>query len=286
VERGCLRILLVEDNPVNQKLAVRVLEKEHHRVVVASNGRDALRLLGIRSQGTGVRSLESGGMSSLTPDSCPLTDDSSPLTPEFDLVLMDVQMPEMDGYETTAHIRRHEQRTGGHLPILAMTAYAMKGDQEHCLAAGMDGYVSKPVRVQELLDTIQRLVTVGVSAGLAARPDVAEEVLDWATALEYVAGDRALLKDLIGVFLDECPRWMEEIRTGMAAKDSGRVQRASHKLKGTLGNFGAELAYETAMRLETMCRTGSLEGVEEVWGLLQHELGLVLPALATWAPED
>jgi signal transduction histidine kinase/CheY-like chemotaxis protein len=119
-----LRILLAEDNVVNQKLVVRLLEKEGHTVVVAGNGREALRNL----------------------------------TPDFDLVLMDVQMPEMDGFETTARIRQAERGTGRHVPILAMTAHAMKGDRERCLAAGMDGYLAKPVHVRELLQRIEALL--------------------------------------------------------------------------------------------------------------------------------
>jgi CheY-like chemotaxis protein len=120
-----LRILLAEDNPVNQKLAVRLLEKEGHTVVVVENGRRALE------------ALEGGNV---------------------DLVIMDVQMPEMDGYEAAASIRKAEQATLKHVPILAMTAHAMKGDQEKCLAAGMDGYVSKPIRPDDLRQAIDHLV--------------------------------------------------------------------------------------------------------------------------------
>jgi CheY-like chemotaxis protein len=123
--RRSLHILLAEDNPVNQKLAVRLLEKEGHTVVVADNGRRALE------------ALEGGNV---------------------DLVIMDVQMPEMDGYEAAASIRKTEETTLKHVPILAMTAHAMKGDQEKCLAAGMDGYVSKPIRPDDLRQVIEELV--------------------------------------------------------------------------------------------------------------------------------
>jgi CheY-like chemotaxis protein len=120
-----LRILLAEDNPVNQKLAVRLLEKEGHTVVVADNGRRALEAL----EGADV-----------------------------DLVILDVQMPEMDGYEAATSIRKGEETTLRHVPILAMTAHAMKGDQEKCLAAGMDGYLSKPIRPDDLRQAIAKLV--------------------------------------------------------------------------------------------------------------------------------
>jgi CheY-like chemotaxis protein len=123
--RRSLRILLAEDNPVNQKVAVLLLQKEGHSVVVADNGRHALEAL----EKTSV-----------------------------DLVIMDVQMPEMDGYEATASIRKAEETTLRHVPILAMTAHAMKGDQERCLAVGMDGYVSKPIRPDDLRRAIEELV--------------------------------------------------------------------------------------------------------------------------------
>ena len=122
--RRKFHILLAEDNPINQKLAVRLIEKRGHTLVVASNGREALAALEEQA---------------------------------FDLVLMDVQMPEMDGFEATAAIRDREKTTGKHIPIIAMTAHAMKGDRERCLAAGMDSYISKPVNVEELFETIRSL---------------------------------------------------------------------------------------------------------------------------------
>lgn len=122
-----LRILLVEDNPVNQKVASRLLEKQGHTVVTAENGRVALEALD---------------------------------NVEFDIVLMDIAMPEMDGFEATAAIRLREQGTGRHLPIVALTAHAMKGDRERCLDAGMDGYVTKPVDLQVLLQALANALSV------------------------------------------------------------------------------------------------------------------------------
>jgi CheY-like chemotaxis protein len=119
-----LSVLLAEDNAVNQKIASHVLEKQGHHVTVAVDGREALAAL-----------------------------DRAP----FDVVLMDVQMPEMDGFETTAAIRARERDTGMHLPIIAMTAHAMQGDRERCIAAGMDSYISKPLKVQELIELLEKV---------------------------------------------------------------------------------------------------------------------------------
>jgi two-component system, sensor histidine kinase and response regulator len=131
-----LHVLLVEDNPVNQRLATRMLEKRGHRVVLAGNGREALE------------ALEKGS---------------------FDLVLMDVQMPEMDGFQATATIREKEKRSNAHLPVIALTAHAMKGDREKCLAGGMDGYLTKPIRPQEL---------DGILEGYMNRRTSASELVD------------------------------------------------------------------------------------------------------------
>ena len=122
--KRCLSVLLAEDNAINQKLATRILQKMGHTVTIAENGREALQILE---------------------------------NARFDIILMDVQMPEMDGFEATSSIREKERITGGHIPIVAMTAHAMSGDREKCLAAGMDGYVSKPINTQELVENIEGL---------------------------------------------------------------------------------------------------------------------------------
>jgi len=123
-QMGGLRVLVAEDNPVNQRLAARLIEKKGHRVIVVSTGREVLSAI-----------------------------EREPV----DLVLMDVQMPELDGLEATAAIRQKEKTTGGHLPVYALTAHAMKGDRERCLAAGMDGYITKPIRIEELEQLLENL---------------------------------------------------------------------------------------------------------------------------------
>jgi CheY-like chemotaxis protein len=264
-----LRVLLAEDNPVNQRLAVGLLEKRGHHVTVVSNGRAVVDLLGI-------------------------TKADPPQTPiEFDLVLMDVQMPEMDGIEATGLIRNHERTAGGHLPVIAMTAYAMKGDRERCLAAGMDDYVSKPVRVNDLFDAIGRTLQMR-----GAEPETGNEKpqvpsselrvpsseLDWSAALEYVGGDRKLLHDLIGLFLTEYPSWLTNARQAIASNNASDLKRAAHNLKGSLGHFGAHGAFETARILEGIARQGSVAGAGEVCDNLEREIERLRPALAAFAP--
>jgi CheY-like chemotaxis protein/HPt (histidine-containing phosphotransfer) domain-containing protein len=242
VESGrSLRILLAEDVVVNQMLAVRLLEKHGHTVVVANNGREALAALERE---------------------------------RFDLVLMDVQMPEMDGFEATAALRRREQGTGRRLPVLALTAHALKGDSERCLEAGMDGYLSKPIRSAELFQLIARLVP---DEPTPTPP--AEAPFDVASALEHVEGDQALLAELVRLFLDDYPRLMATMREALDEGDGKKLHRGAHGLKGTLNLFGARVALDLARRLESQGSSGELSGAEEAWRLLEQEFVRLRPAL-------
>jgi two-component system sensor histidine kinase/response regulator len=240
-----LRLLLAEDNLVNQKLAVRLLEKQGHSVVVAANGREAVEAV-----------------------------ERQP----FDLVLMDVQMPEMDGFEATAAIRQAECGTGRHLPILAMTAYAMKGDRERCLASGMDGYVSKPVQGSELADMINKLVARGNPAQKeeAAVPMC---VLDRDEIRQRIGGDRTLLVELIDVFFADCPRMWQSVRDALAQGDAQKLRRAAHTLKGSVGVFGAHAAREAAERVEQLAAKGELGSAAEAVAQLEAELQRLKPTL-------
>ncbi|MBV9122500.1 MAG: response regulator [Planctomycetes bacterium] len=248
-----LRILLAEDNLVNQKLAISLLERQGHSVAVANNGREVLAALEKQT---------------------------------FDLVLMDVQMPVLDGLETTAAIRAHERETGRHVPIIAMTAYAMKGDRERCLGAGMDGYISKPIRLPELLKAIEDVLSIPsipVPPPAAATPT--PEPLDWTTALAEVQGDQQLLRELAALFLQESPQWLAEIRTAVDQGDAPLLRRAAHTLKGGVSTFAARAAFEAALRLETMGRTGDLAEAPEALAALLRELERLDPALAALAGE-
>ncbi|MCI0700434.1 MAG: response regulator [Planctomycetia bacterium] len=281
-----LRVLLAEDNAVNQKLAVRLLEKRGHHVTVVGNGRAAVEALfgqetGVGSRESGIRNQESGKAgsgSSLTPDSrlpiSELTPDSRLLTPElssaFDAVLMDVQMPEMDGLEATAVIREREKSTGTHIPIIAMTAHAMKGDREHCLQAGMDGYVSKPLKPEEFFAVLEGLVPAG-GAPPADEPTTSpnSQALDSAKLLKRIDGDRELLGELIELFLDESPKLMGAIRTAVAAKDGERLRVSAHTLKGSVGVFAATPAHDAAARLEALSRDQNWVEVEPALSKLE-----------------
>jgi response regulator RpfG family c-di-GMP phosphodiesterase len=195
---------------------------------------------------------------------------------------MDVQMPEMDGLEAAARIRQHEQETGGHIPIIAMTAYAMKGDRERCLAAGMDRYVSKPISVAELLAAVEGAVPTAAPAVETASRDV----FDPEKALSRVGDDRKLLGELAEIFLEECPKLLTDVRQAVAARDAIRLKRSAHTLKGTVDNFAAQAVFEAAFRLERMGRDGNLAGVEAAWAALEEEMERFRPALAAFAGKD
>jgi signal transduction histidine kinase/FixJ family two-component response regulator len=246
-----LRVLLAEDNVINQRLAVRLLEKLGHTAVVATTGREALEAL--REQA-------------------------------FDLVLMDVQMPDLGGLEATAAIRTAERGTGRRLPIIALTAHAMKGDRERCLAAGMDDYLSKPIKPQELSDALARLFPPGAAAP-AAESQV--EVLDEAAFLAGVGADAEFLPELVQLFLTQSPRLLEQARDAIDRRDAALLGRAAHTLKGSLTVFCARPATAAAERLELSAYAGAWENVTADYAALQQELSRLssaLPRLAAPSP--
>jgi CheY-like chemotaxis protein/HPt (histidine-containing phosphotransfer) domain-containing protein len=245
-----LKVLLAEDSLVNQRLAVGLLEKHGHTVVVAGHGREAIATL--QSQ-------------------------------TFDVVLMDVQMPEMDGFEATAAIRHQERRTGSHIPIIAMTAHAMKGDRERCLAAGMDGYVSKPIRASQLFQVIESMLPPGEETTAPPESSSADEsVVNWSEALEGTEGDHELLLSMTEAFLEESPQLLATIRDTIAKNATAELQTAAHALKSTLCFFGAVTASDAAATLEGMGRKGNLEGAEETLMSLQREVTRLISVLADY----
>jgi two-component system sensor histidine kinase/response regulator len=246
--RNHLQILLAEDNVINQQLAVRTLSKRGHVVTVVGNGKEAVDALEKRT---------------------------------FDIVLMDVQMPEMDGLEATGIIRKKEKLSGNHVPIVAMTAHAMKGDRERCLEAGMDAYISKPVHIEELLQVTEGLTR---HAGPIERgPDPAPQgaAFDREAALARVDGDPVLLADLARLFCDESPRMLLAIQEAIASKKPEALERAAHSLKGSVATFAAPAAVELALKLERIGRANGLDDAERVFGLLVVEIARVKDAMAS-----
>ena len=241
--RRPLYILLAEDNAVNQRLVRRLLEKHGHRVAVAANGRKAL---------------------------------AETQRHRFDLILMDVQMPEMGGFEATAAIREREQHSGSRVPIVAMTAHAMPEDRERCLRAGMDAYVPKPIHIQELLETVERLAPPAKGAGPAAPAGL---LLDETGLLAGVGGDKQLLRELAELFLGESPQLLSQIRQAVTSRDAEKLRTSAHALKGSVGNFAARNAYEAAQKLETMGREGDLAAVGAAYAALEDEVTRLAQAL-------
>jgi two-component system, sensor histidine kinase and response regulator len=236
-ESACkLRILVAEDNPVNQVVIIRALQKMGHTPVLAQNGKEALTLAS---------------------------------TEKFDLVFMDVQMPKMDGLAATGAIRKSEEQSGLHLPIFAMTAHAMRGDRERCIAAGMDGYIGKPVRFSDIEETL-----AGMNRGKANPPSAPVRTESWSRneVLERIGGDQQLLQDLCQIFLEESPKLMAKLRQAIASGDCDGVMRAAHSLKGESSYLGAVGTSQAARQLEDMGRNRDLSHADGTLAELEREI--------------
>jgi CheY-like chemotaxis protein len=240
--RAPLRILLAEDNEINQRVAVGILEHEGHSVPVAANGQLALSALEKE---------------------------------RFDLILMDVQMPVMTGLEAVAAIREKERTTGDHIPIIALTAHAMNGDRERCLDAGMDRYLAKPIRARELLTSIDNLISglPDTPPGLPDQPS--RSVLNHAGMLDCVGGNKGLLRSVIGVFLRNCPDLVSRIHFAVAERDGGALRIAAHTLRGAASTFLTASAIQSVVRLEQMGRESQLLGAEDELSTLEKEIARV-----------
>jgi CheY-like chemotaxis protein len=199
----------------------------------------------------------------------------------FDVLLMDVQMPELDGIQTTTTVRHKERQTKLHLPIIAMTAHAMRGDRERCLQAGMDGYISKPIRADELLAVVEGILppTAWDESGEATDMQAAA-VFDRTAALAYVDGDVDLLREMAETFLADYPLRLAEIHQAIAAGDSRALMRAAHSLKGGVGCFAAKPTYDAALCLEMMGHGGDLSQAQDACATLEAELSRLVPCLA------
>ena len=278
--RNSLNILVAEDNPINQRLVIELLKTRGHRVVMASNGKEAIEA--IKEE-------------------------------DFDLVLMDVQMPEMDGLEATRHIREREQRATSKaswseakiplkagqqatsneqratsIPIIAMTANAMKGDREKCLESGMDDYVSKPINVEELFGVIEKFSRKLKDhkkkkpfPSLKKTETVSKEVFDLSKAMEVVAGNKEIFKEIANIFLESSPASVAQIKEAIAGDDALALEHAAHSLKGSVGHFGARRTFEAAYNLEKLGREKEMGEADNAFSKLEKELSALRPEMKT-----
>ncbi len=310
------RVLLVEDNAINRRVAVGLLRARGHQVVMAENGQEAVNTLADQ---------------------------------EFDIVLMDMQMPVMDGYEATAAIRKREHQIGGHIPIVAMTAEALKGDRERCLAAGMDDYVSKPIAPAEMYRAVERFPAVCLTADtelpdspeisttpsetrsekcegeLSAEPRAADKfgsagavpsqnptlptalqrdtqtqapaarsdstgcgtlpTIDWNIAKECLGDGSEVLCEFSELMKAQTPLLLADIRRAVESRDSKLLRRSAHTLKGSVTYFGAEPLAQAALALENLGRAESFDGTTEMLATLEQEIARVLVALNAGPPD-
>ena len=255
-----LKILLAEDNEVNQLLAMKILNRGSHQVRAVYNGQEALDALSRE---------------------------------DFDLVLMDVQMPVMDGLEATRRIRARELEQGlNRVPILAITAHALKGDRERCLEAGMDSYIQKPIRMADLFREIKAVIGEKASdeeaekmnhmQGSFSEAEVQpDKTVDMATALSRLGDDQDLLQELSASFLESYQGYMEGMRQAIQKDDHKALTHSAHTLKGMLGIFVAEKARETAGKLEHKGRSQDMYGVQDLFAELEREIEEVVRELST-----
>ena len=238
-----LNILVAEDTPFNQKYIRRLLESWHCRTTIVDNGRRAIEAMANQ---------------------------------DFDLVLMDVQMPEMDGLNATARIRKQEKKTNRRVPIIAMTAHAMRGDRERCMEAGMDDYVSKPISSTTLLEAIYRVVPISdKDRGSSAAGDPsasADDAGEMAALLEAFNNDGAFFKEVADMFICDYPPMVETVKKAIADKDGALLSRTAHALKGMALNFQVDGAADVARRLEQLADQEQFETARHLCRTLADEL--------------
>ncbi|MGZ8189977.1 MAG: response regulator [Methylococcaceae bacterium] len=250
-----LKILLAEDNPVNQFMAVVLLEERGHQVKVAINGQEVLDLLAKES---------------------------------FDLILMDVQMPVMDGFQATEAIRRQEKETQQHIRIVAMTAHALKGDRERCLAAGMDAYIAKPVQEEELLAMVEcwdMTDSVLPDVNQSSSSSEGKPTLDWQAALNRVRGKQKLLIKLMTLFQEQLIQLSAEINAAIQRQDAKTLERSAHTLKSSANSIGAFALGEIAEKLEIFGHESEFSDIEMHYGLLQQAITQLEPAIKDYLSE-
>lgn len=250
------RILLVEDNEINQKVAIAILSKMDIKPDIAPNGAEAVRILEGKN---------------------------------YDLILMDIQMPVMDGLEATKVIRDKNSKVANHdVPIIAMTAHALKGDREKCLSAGMDDYVSKPVKPKDLADAINRQLSGTKRAEQQLTNEKVEAetlnsiIFDVNSLMERISGDKELFEELVNLFIEDTPKHLASIKKAYDNKNVDEIQHIAHSIKGSSGNFGASSMQKVALSLEQTAKTGNfskmghlIDALEMEFEMLKKEIGKI-----------
>ncbi|KJU82904.1 two-component hybrid sensor and regulator [Candidatus Magnetobacterium bavaricum] len=257
-----LDILLAEDNHINRELATRIIEKLGHEVFSVTTGKEAIDAL---------------------------------IKARYDVVFMDIQMPEMDGFEATRIIRQAKSNLfDPQIPIIAMTAHAMKGDKERCLSAGMNGYISKPISITSLIEVIEQHAPVeraptpdSPQVQVVADTEVSSEVatdpakvFDREDVFNRLNGDEELMRKIFDVFALDAPRQMEILKKALEANDATTVERQAHSIKGMAANVGGNLAKNEAMRMEIAARKLNLSKAQMQWHPLQMEMNRLIEAIA------
>ena len=232
-------VLLAEDNLVNQKVAVKLISGFGHNVRVANNGAEAIKLFEQES---------------------------------FDIVFMDVQMPEVDGFEATRRIRELQAVTGSFVPIIAMTAHAMKGDRERCLEAGMDDYLAKPIDRTELRRVVDKWM--GVPGMIEAGAKI--EGRDLASLAKGLGVDEETMAELVEVFRDEAAGLMQRLKSAINENNARELRAAAHSLKGAIAIFGAPQAFQAAEQLEHAQEEPQSPKIARTFDTLRRELDAVL----------
>ena len=250
------RILLAEDNEVNQTLALKLLEKVGCHADTAMNGKEVLALLAKN---------------------------------EYDLILMDVQMPEMDGFEATVAIRAEEEHDQ-HIPIIAMTAYAMKGDKERCMDAGMDDYISKPIKPKKLYELLDKWLDIKNGSKINIHRELNESKnsscpVDLNVLLDIIGNDTEAVKNLIDLFLENSQKRLQKLSQALTIQNWQDIEREAHSFKGASGGIGAIELYELCVKLESAGDDRNIKQAHEIYSTLKQEFERVKAYLQNKIPE-
>ncbi len=242
-----LKILLVEDNFYNQKLAAAILKTRGHEAILAENGKIALQRCAEQT---------------------------------FDVILMDIQMPEMDGVEATRRIREMEKDTGRRTPIIAVTAYADEENRKKCENAGMDAFIPKPLKKERFLAVLENISEKRPSpAEERAAPDAPDAVVDKAVILDIAGGSRELLGELIALYLQTIPDQLAKIRDAVASRDGRALEFEAHSLKGMSMNMAAGTVAGLALNMEKMGKTDDMTNAAAALPELEAEIERLTRAL-------